>query len=160
MKLFAALRSVVYAVIFIFLWGWLALGVRAAFGELLHLPDYRVTGIICMSLGCLIAGWCVGQFSIAGNGTPAPFDAPRKLVISGPFRYVRNPMYYGGGLLLCGFSLLKQSATIAVFTIGFLVLAHLFVVFYEEPTLKARFGEEYRQYCGRVHRWWPTYHSQ
>ena len=94
-------------------------------------------------------------FVFVGKGTPAPFDPPRRLVIRGPYRFVRNPMYIGAGLGLAGAAISYQSMSIAIYAGLFLITAHLFVVFYEEPTLRRMFGPEYERYCGSVRRWWP-----
>src|SRR5881275_283533 len=62
----------------------------------------QVAGMIMVTIGTVIALWCVFTFVFIGKGTPAPFDPPRKLVISGPYRFVRNPMYIGAGMTLLG----------------------------------------------------------
>ena len=76
---------------------------------------------------------CFACFTVRGRGTPAPFDAPRVFVAVGPYRYVRNPMYIGGIMLLAGLAMLRRSVAILVFAAGWYVLAHLFVILYEEP---------------------------
>ena len=90
-------------------------------------------------------------------GTPAPFDPPRRLVISGLYRWVRNPMYLGMGVVLLG-----EAVTFARLTITMLVMAaigwcatSLFIVGFEEPVLRAKFGEDYTEYCRHVRRWIP-----
>jgi protein-S-isoprenylcysteine O-methyltransferase Ste14 len=90
-----------------------------------------------------------------GKGTPAPFDPPRKLVIRGPYRFVRNPMYIGAGMTLAGAVLFYESLSIFVYTALFFLITHLFVVLYEESTLRLTFGDEYKAYFGRVSRWLP-----
>ena len=112
-------------------------------------------GLIVGTSGAAIAIWCVLAFAWLGKGTPAPFDPPRKLVVSGPYRFVRNPMYIGATTALMGAAIFYQSATLAGFAALFLLTAHLFAVIYEEPTLKRSFGDEYDTYCLRVSRWWP-----
>ena len=64
----------------------------------------RLAGIALLVLGTLVMAWCWGAFGVHGKGTPAPFDPPRQLVIRGPYRYVRNPMYLGGILAIVGSS--------------------------------------------------------
>ena len=98
---------------------------------------------------------CVLTFALLGRGTPAPFDPPRRLVIRGPYRFVRNPMYIGAGLALGGAALFYNSVWLLAYVVLFLLAAHIFVVWYEEPTLRRTFGEEYDSYCRRVRRWWP-----
>jgi protein-S-isoprenylcysteine O-methyltransferase Ste14 len=105
--------------------------------------------------GAVIAVWCILTFAIRGRGTPAPFDPPRRLVSTGPYTRVRNPMYLGAALVLSGAALLDRSWPMLGYAIGFLVVAHLFVVFYEEPALRAAFGQDYADYCARAGRWWP-----
>ena len=112
-------------------------------------------GMVIASAGAAIALWCVGSFIWIGKGTPAPFDPPRKLVIRGPYRFVRNPMYIGAGLALAGAALFFGSLSLLLYGALFLLIAHLVVVFYEEPTLRRSFGAEYDAYCSRVRRWLP-----
>ena len=153
---FIALRSAVYATSFVFLWGWIALGVRRSFGEWIELPPmFEFIGVTCMTTGGAIVLWCLTQFLLVGRGTPAPFDAPTTLVTTGPYRYVRNPMYLGASLVLLGFGFYNLSATIACFTIAFLLLAHVFVLLYEEPTLERQFGSRFQAYKILVNRWLP-----
>jgi protein-S-isoprenylcysteine O-methyltransferase Ste14 len=111
-------------------------------------------GLITVGGGAL-AVWCILSFVVIGRGTPAPFDPPRRLVVRGPYRYVRNPMYLGAGLALAGAALFYQSSAILAYAGVFLVLLHLFVVGYEEPTLRRTFGQDYEAYCRQVRRWWP-----
>ena len=99
--------------------------------------------------------WCILSFAVIGRGTPAPFDPPRRLVVRGPYRYVRNPMYLGAGLALAGAALFYQSGALLGYASGFLVLMHLFVLLYEEPTLGRTFGQDYETYRQQVRRWWP-----
>ena len=80
----------------------------------------------------------------------------RKLVVRGPYRFLRNPMYVGAGLAVGGAALFFESIQLLAFVALFLLATHLFVLFYEEPTLKRTFGPEYESYCRRVHRWWPS----
>jgi protein-S-isoprenylcysteine O-methyltransferase Ste14 len=115
----------------------------------------QVAGMLIVAIGTVIALWCVFTFVFMGKGTPAPFDPPRKLVIRGPYRFVRNPMYIGAGLTLAGVALFYESLSISIYTCMFFLITHLFVVFYEEPTLRRTFGDEYEVYCRRVRRWRP-----
>lgn len=114
-----------------------------------------VAGLVLGAAGVGLAVWCILAIAVVGKGTPAPFDPPRRLVARGPYRAVRNPMYIGAGLALAGASLLYRSAALLGFAAGFLIVCHLFVLVYEEPTLRRMFGAEYDDYCGRVGRWWP-----
>lgn len=105
--------------------------------------------------GALLALWCIATFIAIGRGTPAPFDPPRRLVVAGPYRLVRNPMYLGAGLALAGAALFYGSWALLGYCAAFLLVTHLFVVVYEEPTLRSTFGAAYESYCERVRRWWP-----
>lgn len=115
----------------------------------------QIVGSAATVAGGVLALWCVITFALAGKGTPAPFDPPRRLVVRGPYRLVRNPMYVGAGLALAGASLFFESLALAGYTVLFFVVTHLFVRYYEEPTLRRTFGAEYEVYCGRVGRWLP-----
>ena len=119
----------------------------------------QMGGLVLIVLGAALAVWCILTFALVGQGTPAPFDPPRKLVVAGPYRWVRNPMYVGAGAALAGAALYYQSAALMAFAAGFLVVAHLLVVFYEEPTLERTFGARYADYRNAVPRWVPTWRS-
>jgi protein-S-isoprenylcysteine O-methyltransferase Ste14 len=116
---------------------------------------WQVIGIIVTAAGAALALWCVMAFAFVGKGTPAPFDPPRLLVVRGLYRYVRNPMYIGAGLALAGAALAYQSFALLGFTAAFWLVTHIFVLIYEEPTLRRMFGSEYDDYLARVHRWLP-----
>ncbi len=115
----------------------------------------QLVGFVVAGLGAAVAVWCILTFAIVGKGTPAPFDPPRRLVVRGPYRFVRNPMYLGAALALLGAALVYESGALLAYAAAFFVVTHIFVMVYEEPTLRARFGEEYAAYCRRVRRWWP-----
>jgi len=115
----------------------------------------QIAGMIVGAAGVVIALWCVATFARIGKGTPAPFDPPRRLVIRGPYRFVRNPMYIGAVLALAGAALFYESIPLLAYAVLFLIASHVFVVWYEEPTLRRTFGEEYDTYCHQVRRWWP-----
>src|SRR5439155_24397615 len=119
----------------------------------------RVAGMSLVTIGTAIAFCCVFTFVFIGKGTPAPFDPPRKLVIRGPYRFVRNPMYIGAGMTLAGAALFYQSLSIFIYTCLFFLITHLFVGLYEEPTLRRTFGDEYEAYFRRVRRWIPKRRS-
>ena len=154
---FALARTIVYASLFI--------------GFFLVFLPTRLTGIVTpppggatrlLGTGVAIAGlglalWCVATFALVGRGTPAPFDPPRQLVVRGPYRFVRNPMYIGAILALAGAATAYRSATLLAYAAAFAVVTHLFVVGYEEPTLRRTFGEDYDRYCRDVRRWWPRF---
>ena len=113
----------------------------------------QLAGLIVATLGALLVVWCILTFVAIGKGTPAPFDPPRRLVVSGPYRYLRNPMYLGAGLAISGAALFYQSIQLLAYASAFLLLFHFFVVFYEEPALRRTFGDDYESYSRQVRRW-------
>ena len=115
----------------------------------------RCAGLIPFTLGACVSLWCVKDFVVRGRGTPAPFDPPTRLVLQGPYRYVRNPMYVGLFLVLIGEAMLYSSFFVLLYSLFLVAAAHIFVVFYEEPTLRRKFGESYEQYLRSVPRWLP-----
>ena len=115
----------------------------------------QIAGVVVGASGAVLALWCIVTFTVIGRGTPAPFDPPRRLVVVGPYRLVRNPMYIGAGLALAGAALFYESWALLGYGAVFALVMHLFVVVYEEPTLRATFGADYVRYCERVRRWWP-----
>jgi protein-S-isoprenylcysteine O-methyltransferase Ste14 len=94
-------------------------------------------------------------FDLIGGGTPAPIAPTKILVVKGLHRFVRNPMYIGVGLVVGGQAWLFHSLPTAIYLTCFGLVVHLFVLFYEEPTLQRQFGEEYERYRERVPRWVP-----
>lgn len=102
----------------------------------------------------IFADFCL-RFVLEGFGTPAPIAPPTELVVRGTFRYCRNPGYVGVIGLIVGQGLLFGSGGVLAYAAVVTLAFHLFVVFYEEPDLAARFGEAYVDYCRRVPRWIP-----
>ena len=157
---FALIRALTYSTLFIgFFLVFLPGRVLTASG--IAPPDARgpwqLLGLLLGAAGGLLALWCIVTFALRGRGTPAPFDPPRKLVVLGPYRYLRNPMYLGAGLALGGAALFYRSVALAGYLAAFLLVTHLFVLFYEEPALRGSFGAEYEAYCRRVARWIPRW---
>ena len=95
------------------------------------------------------------RFVREGHGTPAPFAPPRRLVVSGPFRYVRNPAYLCAVSMIAGQGLFLASMSVLAYAVVVALAFHLFVVLYEEPTLRETFGADYVAYCREVPRWVP-----
>jgi protein-S-isoprenylcysteine O-methyltransferase Ste14 len=112
-------------------------------------------GVFPMLLGASIYFWCAWDFTFAGRGTPAPIDPPKTLVVRGLYRYVRNPMYVGVFSILLGEALFFESRTLLVYAAVVFFFFYLFVVLYEEPILRQKFGESYQKYCQSVPRWLP-----
>ena len=119
----------------------------------------QIGGVILVLLGSTLAIWCILTFVALGKGTPAPFDPPRQLVLRGPYRYVRNPMYIGAGFALLGAAIFYGSVAIALYVLALWAAVHLLVLFYEEPTLHRTFGAPYDEYRRTVHRWIPIWRS-
>ena len=156
--MFVLVRAVAYAALFI---GFVLVYLPARFlswsgiAEPATTGAPQVAGMIMVTIGTAIALWCVFTFVFVGKGTPAPFDPPRKLVIRGPYRFVRNPMYIGAGMTLAGAALYYESLSVFIYTCLFFLATHLFVVLYEEPTLRRTFRDEYEAYFRQVRRWLP-----
>lgn len=117
--------------------------------------SFRFIGLIPIGLGALLYLWCAWDFTFTGKGTPAPFDPPKEMVAKGLYRYVRNPMYVAALLVLIGEVVLFQSVLILIYAAIVFSVFHLWVLFYEEPTLRRKFGESYETYCRKVRRWIP-----
>jgi protein-S-isoprenylcysteine O-methyltransferase Ste14 len=115
----------------------------------------RVMGAIFILVGLASLVDSFVRFALVGLGTPAPVAPPTKLVVSGQYRHVRNPMYVAVLLILIGQSLLLGSVAVLRYSLLVWALFHGFVLLYEEPTLTARFGPSYEAYRKHVGRWWP-----
>ena len=116
---------------------------------------FRYLGALPILIGASIYFRCAWDFTFAGRGTPAIIDPPKELVVRGLYRYVRNPMYIGVVSILLGEALLFASLRLLVFAAVTFTFFFLFVVVYEEPILRQKFGESYRRYCRSVPRWIP-----
>ncbi len=125
-----------------------------------ELPALAVLGWRSAGLGLVVAGAagflvCVIDFARSGRGTPFPLDPPKDLVVSGLYRHVRNPMYIAVLCVVLGEAVVFRSGELAVYWVSVLAGFHLFVVLYEEPTLRKTFGAAYEEYARRVPRWIP-----
>jgi protein-S-isoprenylcysteine O-methyltransferase Ste14 len=121
----------------------------------LPLGNWRVLGAVFIVLGAAIYLWCAWDFTFKGKGTPNPDAPPTELVVSGLYRFVRNPMYVGVVSVVFGEAIWFESTTLIVFAALLLLGFHLRVVQYEEPVLRRQFGESYVRYCSTVPRWIP-----
>lgn len=137
---------------------WRYFGVSQAQLEL-RSPVHWV-GLIAVCAGALLLLACIWEFASSGRGTLAPVDPPRELVVRGLYRYVRNPMYLSVSTILAGELLLAFSTAFLTYAIGWLVAVNLFVMGYEEPSLRVRFGESYVRYTKQVGRWWPRFRGR
>ena len=155
---FVLARALVYSTFFVgFLLVFLPARVLARSGIVQPpaIGAIQVAGIAVAVVGSALAAWCILTFAFVGRGTPAPMDPPRRLVIAGPYRYVRNPMYLGAAVALCGAAVFYGSLALIGYAALFLLAMHGFAVLYEEPTLVGLFGEEYQAYRRAVRRWLP-----
>lgn len=122
---------------------------------LLGLPGCRVAGVAAVAAGLACLLDCFARFALEGRGTPAPVVQTEVLVASGLYRFVRNPMYVSVLLIVSGQALLFGQARLFAYAAVLLVAFHLFVLLYEEPTLRRRFGGSYETYRLHVRRWRP-----
>jgi protein-S-isoprenylcysteine O-methyltransferase Ste14 len=152
-----AAASLLVGGMFFALWFWLLRRWLGLTIEIAGAARWRWLAAIPSVLGFAVAMRCVWDFGWTGRGTPAPMAPPQRLVVVGFYRYVRNPMYVGlaagwiGLWIVFGHANRALMASIAAVALG----VHLFVVFYEEPTLRKKFGQPYESYCRQVRRWWP-----
>jgi protein-S-isoprenylcysteine O-methyltransferase Ste14 len=119
------------------------------------MPPIRLAGVILVTLGILGLLDSFVRFAVQGLGTPAPVFPTRKLVVTGLYRFVRNPMYVAVAGSIPGQSLILGNVTLVAYGGIVWLLFHLFVLLYEEPTLRATFGSDYRLFCTEVPRWIP-----
>ena len=157
-RVFLLARIVTYATVFV---GLFFVGIPAQIlsASRIEWPAtigvVQVVGALLTAAGAALAAWCVLTFAVMGRGTPAPFDPPRDLVMRGPYRYVRNPMDLGGAAAMLGVAVFYRAPGLLAYAVVFMVFAHLFVVGYEEPTLRRKFPHRYSEYFERVRRWVP-----
>ena len=112
-------------------------------------------GIVCFFAGISLAVSTVRLFPKLGNGTPAPWDSTTKLIVTGPYAYVRNPMITGVVFILASEALMLSSLAIGIWAVVFLIINMFYFPLSEEPGLRKRFGKEYDEYCKNVPRYIP-----
>lgn len=118
-------------------------------------PPIRYLGIFLIALGVPVLLDSFARFALQGLGTPAPVFPTRHLVVKGLYRYVRNPMYLGVVSVILGQALLFGNVRLLEYAASVWLAFHVFVLAYEEPTLRKSFGVEYDAFCANVPRWLP-----
>ena len=148
------LNAVIFFCIFMVALPWLA---HRLFPLELPLPQGVRIGLASALAAAGIAAWiaCLDAFSRHGRGTPLPADAPRHLVKTGLFGWIRNPIMAGELLVIWAVALFLTSLGATLYAFAISAVAHLAVVYIEEPELQRRFGESYTEYCRNVPRWLP-----
>lgn len=129
--------------------------VRISWLNPLHLLGLALTGL---GLGLLTA--CIWRFAREGRGTLSPADPPRQLVARGLYRYVRNPMYLSVTAIVLGELLLTRSPALLAYWVVWFFTVNIFVIGYEEPTLRRQFGDSYERYVNTVPRWIPVFRAR
>lgn len=122
---------------------------------LLGFTPFRVIGIALIIAGLPVVLDSFARFALQGLGTPAPIAPPQHLVVTGWYRYVRNPMYVSLLAILVGQALLFGRTSILEWALVCWLASYLFVIVYEEPHLRRTFGSEYETYRAAVPRWIP-----
>jgi protein-S-isoprenylcysteine O-methyltransferase Ste14 len=120
-----------------------------------HWLPLRVGGSILVAAGSVVLLHAFVRFVVEGLGTPAPVAPTNRLVVGGLYRYVRNPMYLAVAATIVGQALILGQPILMLYVAAFAVTVAAFVHWYEEPTLRRQFGEQYETYCHAVPPWWP-----
>ena len=120
-----------------------------------HWSPLQYAALLPMAIGVTILVICIRDLTVLGRGTLAHIDPPTRLVVRGLYRYVRNPMYVGGLVLLLSEALAFRSIAILAWAALWFLAINCVVVFYEEPALQRQFGEAYVRYREAVKRWEP-----
>jgi protein-S-isoprenylcysteine O-methyltransferase Ste14 len=123
--------------------------------SLLGIEPLRWVGIGLLVLGGILLLETFARFALQGRGTPAPIAPTRTLVVTGSYRFVRNPMYVAVVSLIFGQALLFGSILTLLYGFAVWLTVHAFVLSYEEPTLSRDYGEQYDRYRANVRRWIP-----
>ena len=118
-------------------------------------PAARIAGAAVTLAGGSVLLAAFARFALQGLGTPAPIAPTERLVVRGLYRRVRNPMYLAVTATILGQWLLLGRPVLLAYALVFAATTYAFVRGYEEPTLRARYGEEYERYCAAVPGWWP-----
>jgi len=119
----------------------------------------RAAGLVLLVAGVTVLLDAFARFALHGRGTPAPVAPPEHLVVTGLYRHVRNPMYVALLLAILGQALLFGDPRLATYGLAVWLACHLFVLAYEEPTLRRTFGVDYERFCANVPRWIPRWRA-
>jgi protein-S-isoprenylcysteine O-methyltransferase Ste14 len=138
------------------LWIGRQYGVAFAAGSSVDALLTQLAGAAVAGAGLVLFGTSLRRFAVDGRGTLAPWDPPRRLVVRGPYRYVRNPMISGVFFVLVGEALILRSPPHGIWAAAFLAINSIYIPLIEEPGLADRFGADYREYCRHVPRIVPT----
>ena len=153
-QLFALVRTAVFTVLVPgVVAGYLPLVVIGRDGQ--RPGGWSYIGVVPVAIGLLIYAWTAFDFAWTGRGTPAPIDPPRRLVVRGLYRYVRNPMYVGVLLVIMGEGLMRQSCQTIEYAFAVAFMFGALVLVLEEPLLRSQFGTAYSNYSAQVPRWLP-----
>jgi protein-S-isoprenylcysteine O-methyltransferase Ste14 len=152
-----AIASLCFGAAFLALWFWLLPGWLGFHDYASGAAGWRLIFVIPAALGFAVAIKCIWDFGWTGHGTPVPVAPPQRLVAVGFYRYVRNPMYVGFFVGWFSLWVLYGAANRGSLIVALVAVvgAALFVRLYEEPTLRAKFGADYEEYCRSVPRWIP-----
>lgn len=115
-----------------------------------------VPGAFLIIAGAILDFWTIALFKAEGRGTPNPILPPVYFVSSGPYRFSRNPMVIGVFLIILGQSFFFFSLSLLAVALLFGAVLYLYIICYEEPSLRERFGEPYVSYCMKVPRFLPV----
>jgi protein-S-isoprenylcysteine O-methyltransferase Ste14 len=124
---------------------------------LLGFFPFRIVGVLLIAAGLPVLLDSFARFALQGLGTPAPIAPPQRLVVTGLYRYVRNPMYVAVLSLIFGQGFFFGNVRVLEYGLMVALAFHLFVRLYEEPVLRAKFGGEYEDFCANVRRWIPRF---
>ena len=157
----AAIASLAVGAAFFALWFWLLPPWLGFHVDMTGAGEWRWLAALPAIVGFAIALRCVWDFGWTGRGTPAPMVPPKRLVVVGFYRYVRNPMYLGFFVGWAGLWIVfgRADLTAILLAVVAVLSTNLFVRLYEEPTLQRKFGADYVEYCRHVRRWIPRIHA-
>jgi protein-S-isoprenylcysteine O-methyltransferase Ste14 len=157
-SIWLAVRSVIWAIVFPGMVAgyipWRFFGVGGATFD--GTSPGHVFGLACITAGASMLAWCIFEFARRGRGTLSVFDPTSRLVVHGLYRYVRNPMYLSVTMIVLGEAVVAGSKPLAIYWAVFFAAANVFVIAYEEPDLRRKFGASYDEYTRRVGRWIPS----